>query len=104
MLRHISLAVAATLLANPATADETCLEDTSGAQCDIFMNEYRANATPIGTTNVWKTGPFLLERYHDFRADSAEAVPTGEDVLYWDGDSAMIVPEATGPRLEIADW
>ena len=104
MLRSMTLAAAAIVLASPAIAEETCLTDALGAQCDMFLDEYRADEVPVGTPHLWPTREFLLERYHDFRPRSVIESPAGGDVLYWDGDSAMIVPEETGPRLEIADW
>jgi hypothetical protein len=100
----MTLAAAAVLFIGPALADETCLTDANGAQCDMFLEEYRADEVPVGVTNVWASDEFLLEQYQDFRPESAVEFPSGEDVLYWDGDSAMIVSEESGPRLEIADW
>ena len=104
MLRCMTLAAAAIAVTSPALADDTCLTDARGAQCDMFLEQYRADEIPVGITNIWASEDFLLERYQDFRPESAVEFPTGEDVLYWDGDSAMIVPEETGPRLEVADW
>ena len=105
MRNHMLLAAAAILLAAPALADETCLQDTNGAQCDIFMDDYHADKTPIGTTNVWTTKPFLLENFRYFNSGSTLPVPRrGGDVLYWDGTSAMVVPEDSGPQVKIADW
>ena len=104
MLGRMTLAAAAIVLSSPAMADETCLEDTRGAQCDVFLDQYRNDEVPVGTTDMRANDDALLERFHDFRAGSSLEFPTGDDVLYWDGDSAMIVPEETGPRLEIADW
>ena len=104
MLRCITLAAAAIFIGGPAIAEDTCLPDASGAQCDIFLDEYRADDVPVGTSDMWASDEFLLERYQDFRPESAVEFPSGKDVLYWDGDSAMIVPEGSGPRVEIADW
>lgn len=103
MLGRTTLAAAALLLAAPALADDTCLNDAHGVQCDLFLDDYRADEVPVGTTNVWATDEFILEQYQDFRPESSVEFPS-DDVLYWDGDSAMIVPENSGPRLEIADW
>ena len=104
MLRRITLAAAALVLAGPALADETCLPDARGAQCDVFLDDYRSDEVPVGTTDVWATDEFLLEQYQDFRPESAVEFPGGDDVLYWDGESAAVIPEESGPRLEIADW
>ncbi len=104
MLRRTTLAAAAILLAIPALADETCLPDANGAQCDMFLDEYRADEVPVGTSNVQATDDYLQERPQEFRARSAVESPDGEDVIYWDGDSATIVPEDTGPQVEIIDW
>lgn len=100
-----TLAAAALALAGQAMADDTCLPDArGGAQCDLFIDQYRGEGVPLGTSDVRATDRFLLERYQDFRPESGVEFPSGKDVVYWDGDSAMIVPEETGPRLEIADW
>lgn len=104
MLRRMTLAAAVLALAGPALADDTCLTDVQGAQCDLFLDRYRADDVPVGTTDVWASDEFVVERDETLRPDSALDVPGGKEVLYWDGDSAMVVPEETGPRLEIADW
>jgi hypothetical protein len=104
MLRGMTLAAAALVLAGPAMADENCLPDSLGAQCDIFLDEYRNDEVPVGTTNVRPNDGFLLEEPRGLGSESAVEFPTGKDVLYWDGDSAMLVPEDSGPRIEIADW
>jgi hypothetical protein len=107
MLRGMTVAAAIVLAGPamaPAMADETCLTDSLGAQCDIFLEQYRNDEVPVGTANVRPTGEFLLEEHQDFGSESSVERPTGEDVLYWDGDSAMIVSEDSGPRVEIADW
>lgn len=98
------LAAAAFYPASLALADESCLPDANGAQCDLFFERYRADDVPVGTTNVWTTHKFVLERYRDPVEDPAVETPAGDDVLYWDGDSAMVVPENTGPRIELSDW
>ena len=104
MQRGMTLAAAAILLAAPAMAGETCLPDARGAQCDVFLDQYRSDEVPVGTTDVWATDQALVEPYQDFHPESAVEFPTGDDVLYWDGDSAMIVPEESGPQVKIADW
>jgi hypothetical protein len=102
---RMALAAAALALAGPAMAGDTCLTDaTGGAQCDLFLDQYRGDEVPVGTTDVWTTDDFLIERYQGFRPEASVEFPSGRDVVYWDGDSAMIVPEETGPRLEITDW
>jgi hypothetical protein len=101
----MALAAAALVLAGPAMADDSCLTDATGAaQCDLFLGEYRGAEVPVGTTDFWSTDDFLVERHQDFRPEASVEFPSGRDVVYWDGDSAMIVPEEAGPRLEIADW
>lgn len=104
MLRHMTLAAAAIVLAAPALADETCLSDRYGEQCDIFMEQYRADETPVGTTNVWSNESFVIEDFHYFDSGSTLEFGSGGDVLYWDGESAMVVPEDSGPQVKIADW
>ena len=102
--RSMMLAAVAILIAGSAMADDTCLKDADGAQCDILLDEYRADEVPVGTTNVWSNDEFLQEHPRDLPADPGVDSPAGEDVLYWDGDSATIVPEETGPQIEILDW
>ncbi len=104
MHRRMTLAAVAILIAGPAIADETCLTDANGAQCDVFMDRYRADEVPVGTTNVWASDDFLLEHYPGFSSESGMDFPRGDDVLYWDGDSATIIPEEAGPQVEISDW
>ena len=102
MLGRVTLAAAAIALSAPATA--TCLEDRTGAQCDLFLGEYRTAEVPVGTTMIWPDRPFLLE--HVERTGSATGAEDviGEHVLYWDGDNAAIVRENSGAQLRIADW
>ena len=104
MLRRTTLAIAAVLLAGPAIADETCLPDARGAQCDVFLEQYRNDEVPVGTTNVWASEKALVEEHQGPSAESGVEFPTGDDVIYWDGESAMVVPEETGPRVKVADW
>ncbi len=87
-------------------ADDTCLDDGPGSQCDIFMDQYRADETPVGTTNVWTSKPFVVENFRYLDSGSTRTLPRGggENVLYWDGESAMVVPEESGPQVKIADW
>lgn len=102
MERRILLAAAAVLFAGPALADETCLADTNGQQCDVFLEQYRVDQVPVGTTDMWASKPFVMENYRDLRTGTNP--PTGGDVLYWDGETAMVVPEGSGPQVKIADW
>jgi hypothetical protein len=107
MLRHMTLAAAAIFIAAPAApamADDTCLSDRGGEQCDIFMGEYRVDETPVGTTNVWSTRPFVIENFHYLDSGNRVFPRSGGDVLYWDGESAMVVSEDAGPQVKIADW
>lgn len=104
MQRRMTLAAVAILLASPAMADETCLPDANGAQCDIFMDQYRVDDVPVGTTQVWATDEFLMEHYPGFDRGPGADVSGGDDVLYWDGDSATIIPEEAGPQVELSDW
>jgi hypothetical protein len=108
MRTHMNIAAAALVLAGPALApvlaDETCLPSANGAQCDLFLDEYRADDVPVGTTDLWASDEFVLERPSEPGTEAAPDRPYGDDVLYWDGDSAMVVPDESGPRLKIADW
>ena len=102
MLTRMTLAAAAIALTTPAMA--TCLEDVNGAQCDVFLDEYRAAETPVGTTMVWPQRPFLIEEF-DMPAFGTEAdTLRGNDVFYWDGETAFVVPDESGPPIKIADW
>lgn len=108
MRTHMNIAAAALVLAAPALApvlaDETCLPAANGAQCDVFLDEYRADDVPVGTTDMWASDEFVMEQPLEPSGGARADKPYGEDVIYWDGDSAMIVPEESGPRLKIADW
>jgi hypothetical protein len=108
MRTHMHIAAAALVLAAPALApvlaDETCLPDANGAQCDVFLDEYRADDVTVGATDMWASDEFVMEKPLELSAEVPPDEPYGDDVIYWDGDSAMIVPEESGPRLEIADW
>jgi hypothetical protein len=104
MLMRLTLAAAATALALPVLAQDDCLADRTGAQCDMFMDEYRAAETPVGTTHVWSTQPFVIENFRYLDASRPSETPRGQDLLYWDGESAMIVTEEAGPQVKIADW
>lgn len=116
MLRRTTLAAATILLAGPALlagpsllagsalADDTCLPDATGEQCDLFLGQYRADETPVGTTDVWSTKPFVMENFRYLDSRRPLESPRGDDVLYWDGESAMVVPEESGPQVKIADW
>lgn len=101
MLRCMTLA-AAVLVSTSAMA--TCLEDRNGAQCDLFLDDYRTSDVPIGTTMVWPQRPFLLEEIDRRGGTNRSEAITGNDVLYWDGEDAFIVPENSGPQVKIADW
>lgn len=102
MLRRMTLAAAAFAMTTPAMA--TCLEDGDGAQCDVFLDEYRADEVPVGTPMVWPETEFLVEDfdYPGFQSEVDSFVP--DDVFYWDGEQAFVVPEVTGPPVKIADW
>ena len=105
MLFRMAVAATALSLAGPAMADDTCLQDArAGVECDVFLDEHPSDEVPVGTADVWGTEEFVLERHQELGAEPATEFPSGKDIVYWDGDSAMIVPEETGPRLEIADW
>jgi hypothetical protein len=104
MLYRMTLAAAALVLFGPALADDRCLPDANGAQCDVFLDDYRASEVPVGTSDVWANDRFVVERLQAYLPESGVEFPDGDEVLYWDGDSAMVVPDKTGPRLEIADW
>ena len=98
----MTLAAAAIALSSPAMA--TCLEDRNGAQCDIFLDEYRASEVPVGTTMIWRDREFLLEEVDRPGAGTGLESVTGDDVLFWDGDDAFVVSENSGPQIQIADW
>lgn len=101
MLKRMILATAATALSFPAMA--SCLEDRSGAQCDLFLDEYRAAEIPVGTTMIWRERPFLLKDID--RRDSTDIDATfGRQVIYSDGRNVFLVPENSGARMRIADW
>ena len=102
MLKRMTLAAAAVALSTPAMA--TCLEDTNGAQCDVYLDEYRTSDVPVGTTMIWPERQFLLQDIERPGARTGVESVVGEDVLYWDGDDASIVPENSGAQFPIADW
>jgi hypothetical protein len=104
MLSRAALAAVALAFAAPATAGQTCLEDANGAQCDVFLDRYRSDDVPVGTSDVRKTEEFVVEDFQESRPDDGVNPMTGEDVFYWDGDSGTIVPEEAGPQVEILDW
>lgn len=101
MLKPMTLAAAAIALSVPAMA--SCLEDRNGAQCDIFLDEYRAAEIPVGTTMIWRDHPFLLKDID--QQGSAEFDRTfGRQVIYSDGRNVFLIPENSGARLRIVDW
>jgi len=102
MLKRMTLAAAAVALSTPAMA--TCLEDRNGAQCDIFLEAYRTNDVPVGTTMVWPERQFLLEDIERRNSRTGVESVVGDDVLYWDGDDAFVVRENSGAQIPIADW
>jgi hypothetical protein len=102
MERRLLLAAAAMLFAVPALADDNCLGDAHSQQCDVFLEQYRAEETPVGTTDMWASEPFVMEDFPELRGGTNS--PAGDDVLYWDGETAMVVPEDSGPQVKIADW
>src|SRR5690625_879342 len=101
MLTRMTLAAAAITLSIPAMA--ACLEDQRGAQCDLFLDEYRAAEIPVGTTMIWRDTPFLRKEIE--RRDSMDLDTTfGRQVVYSDGRNVFLVPEGSGARVRIADW
>ena len=102
MLKSIILGAAALVLTTPAMA--TCLEGRVGAQCDIFLDDYRAVDVPVGTVMVWPQRQFLLEDINWRDIGIGIETISGEDAYYWDGDDAFVVPENSGPPIKIADW
>lgn len=109
MLKRMTLA-AAFAIATPFTiatpAGAACLNDGTGAGCDIFLEEYRATDVPVGTTLVWPQGEFLVEDF-DWAGDRLgpdAGFGSMDEVLYWDGEKAFVVPDDSGPPIEIADW
>ena len=104
MLRGMTLAAVALVLAGPAMAEDACLADAAGAPCDKFIEQHRSDEVPVGTIDVWSKQPFVVDRLGSYLPDGSVEARGTESVLYWDGDSAMIVPEETGARVEITDW
>lgn len=107
MHRRMNLAVAALMLATPALApalaDDVCRPSGAETSCAPFLDAYRTGQVPGETSDVTRE-QFVLEQPQELTGDSQPDRPYGDDVIYWDGESAMIVPEESGPRLEIADW
>ena len=99
---RMTLAAAAIALTTPAMA--TCLEDRNGAQCDVFLDEYRAADVPVGTTMVWPQRPFLTDDLEMPAVGTEADALQGDDVFYWDGETAFVVPDDSGPPIKIADW
>lgn len=101
MLKCMILATAAVSLSIPAMA--SCLQDREGAQCDVFLDEYRAAEIPVGTTMIWREHPFLLESIE--RRDSTNVDEIfGRQVIYSDGKNVFLVPENSGARVRVIDW
>lgn len=102
MLNRMVLAAAAIALSTPAMA--ACLEDTIGAQCDVFLDDYRADDVPVGTSMVWPDQEFLIEDFDYPGVGTGVETYVGEDVFYWDGENAHIVSDDSGAQFQIIDW
>ena len=103
MLRRMILAAAAFALTTPAMA--TCLEDgDGGAQCDLFLDEYRAAPVPMGTTMVWPDTSFVIDNFDNASIGAEGHNFAHDDVFVWDGETAYVVPDVSGPPIKIADW
>jgi hypothetical protein len=99
----IAFAIPAAAEEAPCTdgaADQGCERDGTGDAAAREMD----GGVPVGTADVSRNEGFVIEEPDAREARSRTERPAGDDILYWDGESPMVVPEESGPRLKIADW
>ena len=102
MLKRMSLAAAAFALTTPAMA--ACLEDSTGAQCDIFLERYMSDEIPVGTTMIWPEDQFVIDDFDQPGVGTPADNFLRDDVYVWDGQQAHIVPDVSGPPIPLARW
>lgn len=102
MLKRMTMAAAAFALTTPAMA--ACLEGTDSAQCDVYLERYMSDEIPVGTTMIWPEREFAIEGFDEPSVGMRGDNFLNDNVFVWDGESAYVVPDVSGPPIPLARW